>query len=86
LRLPSVTRLNRGDLLRLDDAAGRTVAVFKGMVWITQDGDSRDAFVGRGQTFRIDRSGMALLEALDDASLIVFDDQDAKAADERAPA
>lgn len=80
----AVTELKRGRYLRLNAAVGHTVAVFRGMVWITQDHDPRDAFVGRGEAFRIDRPGLTLVEAIDDASLVVFEPRTAEAGHERA--
>lgn len=82
----AVTQLERGHYLRLSDAVGRSVAVFKGMAWITQDNDPRDVFVGRGETFRIDRPGVVLVEAVADASLIVLEPQRMGVNHERTPA
>lgn len=82
----AVSQLKRGAMLRLNDAAGRTVAVFKGMAWITQDRDPRDVFVAAGETFRVDRPGLVLVEAMDDTSLIVFEPRMVGAGDERAAA
>ncbi len=80
----ATTQLARGRYLRLDDVAGRSVAMFEGMVWITQDGDLRDYFVGEGQTWRIERPGVVLIEAIDDARLIVFEPRTAGAGHEPA--
>ncbi|MGE5339386.1 MAG: DUF2917 domain-containing protein [Gemmatimonadota bacterium] len=80
----AVTRLERGALLRLNDVDGRNVAVCSGTVWITQDRDPRDVFVGPGETFRIDRPGLVLVQAIDDASLLVLTREVAQDGDERA--
>jgi hypothetical protein len=82
----AVSQLERGAMLRLNDAAGRTLAVFKGMVWVTQDRDPRDVFVAAGETFRVDRPGLVLVEAMDDSSLIVLEPRTAAAGDEHAAA
>lgn len=80
----ALTQLPQGRYLRLHRVDGRSIAVFKGTVWITQDGDPRDVFVGPGETFFVDRPGLVLIEALDDASLIVLEPQHTEAHDERA--
>lgn len=72
-----VTRLRRGEFLRVSDGAGRTVVVFSGLLWITQDGDRRDIFVNRGQTFVLDRPGLAIVEAIEDTRLIVLEPESA---------
>jgi hypothetical protein len=59
-----VTRLAGGQLLRVADGTGHGVAVFEGLVWITQSGDERDVFLQPGETFHFDRDGIALVEAL----------------------
>jgi hypothetical protein len=68
-----ITDLPGGRVLRIDDGAGRGIAVFDGMVWITQTGDERDVFLRRGETFHFDRGGIAIVEALRDAQLVMWD-------------
>ncbi len=80
----AVTRLKRGALQRLNDVEGCAVTVLSGMVWITQDGDPRDVFVSPGQTFRIDRPGLVLVEAINDASVLTLGSQTERTGDERA--
>jgi hypothetical protein len=70
---PSLLHLRGGEFLRLGAAQGCTVAVFRGQLWIAQDGRSRDAFVGRGETFSSFAAGPAMLHALEPSSLIVLD-------------
>lgn len=57
--------------LRLDDAAGSTVRAIAGSVWITQDGDIRDIVLNAGDSFTLDRDGMALLSPLGEARFSV---------------
>jgi hypothetical protein len=66
------TRLRRGAMLRIRDGEGRSIAVFGGLVWITQEGDPRDVFIAGGETFTIDRPGLVLVDAMDDTDLIVL--------------
>lgn len=70
---PALLRLRHGEFLRLGAAEGRTVAVFQGQLWITQDGEGRDTFVGHGETFSSFRPGPAMLHALEPSSLLVLD-------------
>ena len=82
-----LSRLRAGEFLRIEDGAGRSLAVFDGLVWVTQDGDPCDAFVARGQTFTLDRQGLAVIEALTDTRLIVLEGESANGAeDDRAVA
>jgi hypothetical protein len=50
----------------------QTLAVFDGLVLITQSGDPCDSFVAKGETFTFDRSGLALVEAVTDARLAML--------------
>lgn len=67
-----ITKLAKGEILRIDDAKGHSVVIVKGMLWITQEGDLRDVFLTDGDSFVFDRPGTALVQAITDASLIAF--------------
>jgi Protein of unknown function (DUF2917) len=67
------TRLAKDTLLRLRDAQGKAIAVFDGMVWITQEGDPDDVFVRAGQTFTFARRGLVIVEAIEDSRVSVLD-------------
>jgi hypothetical protein len=69
----ALTRLAPGALLRIRGGKGQVVAVFDGEVWITQDNDLRDAVIGSGESFLLDRPGLALAQALRPTKLLVFD-------------
>jgi hypothetical protein len=64
--------LQTGEYLKIQDPAGRTLAVLNGLVWVTQDGDPRDAFLASGETFEFDRPGLAIVEAMSDSRLAVY--------------
>jgi hypothetical protein len=57
-------RLATGRTLRLRGAAGWAVTCCAGTVWITQEGDPRDIFLQAGESFTLDRTGLALVHAL----------------------
>ncbi len=69
----ALTELKRDGFLRIVDGRGRSLAVFRGLLWVTQDGDRRDIFLRAGQTFTIDQPGTTIVEALEDSSLLVLD-------------
>jgi hypothetical protein len=56
--------LERGAMLRIEDGRDMLVYVWKGSVWLTQDGDGRDVLLGAGGWFRLDRKGVAVVYAL----------------------
>jgi len=72
LRHP-LTDLPRDRTLRIADGRAHEIAVFEGQVWLTQDGDSRDVFLEAGDSFRFDRPGVTLVQAMRDARVLVSD-------------
>jgi hypothetical protein len=56
---------------RLHDARGWTVRAVCGTVWITQDHDLRDIVLERGDTFEIDRDGVALVTPMGEARVAI---------------
>jgi Protein of unknown function (DUF2917) len=55
--------LPAGQLLRLEDAQGVEVACDSGRVWITEERSLDDVWLGAGQSVRLARAGLAILEA-----------------------
>ena len=68
----ALSRLGAGEVMQVLDGSGQTLAVFEGLVWVTQDGDPRDAFIAKGGSFTIDRPGLTVVEALADTRLAVL--------------
>jgi DUF2917 family protein len=64
-------QLGAGQEFRLHDAAGWTVACRSGSVWITQEADTRDMFLNAGDSFMLDRTGLALILARQDSALAI---------------
>jgi hypothetical protein len=70
MRNPTMTiDLQRGTLLRLTRGAGSTLTARSGEVWITEQDNLRDVVLRPGQSFRLARPGLALVEAVEDASI-----------------
>ena len=65
-------RLERGNPLRIENGRDVLVYVWSGGLWITQEGDSRDRYVGRGGWFRIESDGLTLVSALGAGAEVVF--------------
>lgn len=63
-----VTLKARG-MHRISDGAGIVITCLTGALWITQEGDHRDVTLASGQRFALDRDGLAILYALEPASL-----------------
>lgn len=61
--------LGSGQGLRLHDAAGWTVACLRGSIWLTQEADTRDVFLDAGDRFTLDRAGLALMLARQNAAV-----------------
>jgi hypothetical protein len=56
---------------RLDNARGLQVTCVKGVVWVTQEHDSRDIIISAGQSVILDRPGLAVVYAFKDALMTV---------------
>ncbi len=57
----SSVRLNAGELLEIDNGEGFTVECLEGAVWITQSNDPRDIVLEAGQSFVLDKPGLAVV-------------------------
>jgi hypothetical protein len=55
--------LSRKDLIGIRNGRGALVFVESGSVWVTQERDVRDVIVAAGEWFRLDRDGVALIQA-----------------------
>jgi hypothetical protein len=57
----SAVRLNTGELLDINDGEGFAVECLQGAVWITQSNDPRDVVLYAGESFVLDKPGLALV-------------------------
>jgi hypothetical protein len=55
--------LARGSVLRIEDGQDLVVHVREGSLWLTQERDRRDYYLGAGDSFRLDRDGLAIASA-----------------------
>jgi hypothetical protein len=58
-----LVELPRHGLLDIKDGEGLAVACIEGTVWITQSDDPRDIVIRAGQSFLLDKQGLALVAA-----------------------
>ena len=63
--------LARRSVHRIENGKGAEVFCLSGTVWLTQEGDRRDVILGAGQSFLLDRQGVAIAYALKDSSITV---------------
>ena len=56
---------------RIESGKGLSVTCFKGPVWITQHNDPGDVVLEAGQSFVLNRAGLAVVFALADAAILV---------------
>lgn len=64
--------LRSREVIRLEHAAGTRLRVVRGSVWITQEGDRKDHYLPATGTIALDRPGLALVQALEPAELVVW--------------
>ena len=62
-------RMQRGQTLRVLDGAGSTVTAANAAVWITEENRPRDIVLEPGNTYRLANRGVAVIEALGEASV-----------------
>jgi len=64
-------QLQRSGHLEVIDGRGTRMRCLLGSVWVTQDGDPRDIVLEAGESFTLDRDGVAIVYATDDAHLAI---------------
>jgi hypothetical protein len=66
-----MTKLTKGKRLELTPSPRRTIRVHSGRVWLSEPACVQDVSLGSGESFRLSGAGVAILEALTDATLSV---------------
>ncbi len=68
----SIVTLARDGLLGVRDGAGTRIVCCSGSLWVTQEGDVRDAIMGPKDAFTIRKSGLTIITALQSSSLTLI--------------
>ena len=69
--------LKSREILDIHDGEGLAVKCLRGVLWITQSDDTDDIIVRGGETFVLDRDGLALISApTGPADLVIQDGLD----------
>jgi len=63
--------LKRSQVLKVRGGAGHSVLCHSGSLWLTQDRDQRDIVLGAGESFVLDRDGLALVQALEQSAISI---------------
>jgi hypothetical protein len=61
--------MTRGSVLRIEDGRDMVLYVWEGAVWLTQEGDGRDRYLGPGECFRLERDGVTLAQAIERSTI-----------------
>jgi hypothetical protein len=61
--------ITRGSMLRVEDGQDMVIYVWEGGIWLTQEGDRRDRYLGPGECFRIERDGVTLAQATEGSTV-----------------
>lgn len=69
--VPTRRHLAKREVLRIPHGAGTLVECQTGTVWITEENDSRDQVLERGDTAKLERPGTALVYALEPSSVVL---------------
>jgi hypothetical protein len=72
LRSPELA-LETGQVLTLDDARGVRILSRTGIVWVTQEGSTKDHIVGPGDAIVVARNGRTVVQALRSAWISIGD-------------
>ncbi len=67
--ITNVLRLNRGQVLRIVDGVGSTIHTGDGTVWVTEENRPCDVILEAGASYRLRQPGVAVIQALSQASL-----------------
>jgi Protein of unknown function (DUF2917) len=63
--------LKRNQVVKVRGGIGHSIVCDSGTVWVTQDGDPRDVILNVGGSFRLDRDGLALVQAFGPAAISI---------------
>jgi DUF2917 family protein len=78
--------LKARSVYRIANGLGLKVSCLRGQVWVTQSNDPRDIIVTGGNSFVLDRPGVAVVFAFTDALTLVGEPELVAGANENTPA
>lgn len=58
-------------LVKVRGGLGHSIACDSGSVWVTQDGDPRDVILRAGESFTLEREGLAVVQALEPGAISI---------------
>ena len=59
-----VIALERGEVVTLDEAAGKRILARLGTIWVTEEDDVDDHILGPGETLTVKHGGRTVIQAL----------------------
>lgn len=65
-------RLGPNQTLKVVDAAGSTVSAIEGSVWITEENQPNDIVLTPGNSYRLRKPGVALVNSLGGVAAVSF--------------
>ena len=65
-------RLGPNQTLKVMDAAGSTVSAIEGSVWITEENQPNDIVLTPGNSYRLRKPGVALVNSLGGVAAVSF--------------
>jgi hypothetical protein len=68
----TIIGLDAREVVTLPDARGATLRVTRGTLWITQEGDPQDVVLRAGDSWLVERNGLVVVEAQNDANFLVI--------------
>ncbi len=71
-------KLKKGGLWKTKRNVGLYLLCQEGIVWVTQEGDTRDIFLKGGEQFRLDKPGLVIAQALTEAEISMTRDPSLK--------
>ncbi len=68
----ALLRLRKDEVRRLHRRRNRSIAVFKGEIWLTLDGDRRDIILTAGESLDLDVDADVIVQALVPSTLLAL--------------
>ncbi|HEY3074409.1 MAG TPA: DUF2917 domain-containing protein [Burkholderiales bacterium] len=65
-------RLGPNQTLKVVDGAGSTVSALEGSVWITEENQANDIVLAPGESYRLRKRGIALVNSLGGSAAVSF--------------